>query len=158
MEDLVLNDEEEIVLLNKKLGNTSVKVEVLKEIKQIRNQKPIIILAHSEGIIKAAAENRRVNILLDPHNNQNQDYMHSRNSGLDQAICGLMKKHKIAMGISFASIVNTKNRPLILGKLSQNLRLCKKYNIPIILASFATKKEELVSESNFKALIRSLEQ
>ena len=145
MQDIILKESKEILDLEKKLDQTTKLAD------------KSVIISKSEGQIRASLETKKTSILVDPHNNNERDYMHSRRSGLNQVHCKLAKKNNIAIGISFASIKNSKNIPLTLGKIAQNLRLCKKYKVPIILASFATKKEEVVDLNNFKGLIKSLE-
>ena len=147
MQDLILKDTKDILEIEEKLGQTPKKVSFNKE----------IVISQSEAQVRSALESRKTQILVDPHNNLEKDYMHSRRSGLDQVCCKLAKKNKISIVISYSSIKNSKDRPLTLGKIAQNLRLCKKYKVPIILASFASKKEEVIDLNNFKSLIKSLE-
>lgn len=84
-----------------------------------------------------AAENRRTDILIDAENVPNNDKTHYRSSGLNHLTCGLMKNNRIALGFSFSNLLNSENRPKILGRMRQNVRLCRKYKIKMVLASFA---------------------
>jgi len=68
--------------------------------------------------------------------NRKSDFLRFRNSNLNQVIAKFMADKKIFYGLDLAMIQNeNKRKHIILGRVFQNLGLCKKYGIPIVIAS-----------------------
>lgn len=69
---------------------------------------------------------------------ERKDFMHHRNSGLNQVLCQAMAENHVAYGFSVSSLLTApkEKQAVILGRLHQNIMLAKKYDVEIILASF----------------------
>lgn len=67
------------------------------------------------------------------------DFIHHRNSGLNHVLCTFAHKNEIKVGVSFSELLHATEslKSIILGRIRQNARLCRKYKVPITLASFA---------------------
>ncbi len=113
-----------------------------QEIKYFKDFK--IILGENENSIRKAAENKEIDILL-IQDSKAKDKLSSRDSGLNQVICKLAHENKIAIGFSFSEILKSKEKHKILGRIMQNIRLCRKYKVKMVLASFANNKWEMRS-------------
>lgn len=94
---------------------------------------------------RKTVESKDVDILIGLENAKERDFMHSRNSGLNQVLCKLAKKNKIAIGFNFREVLRSKNRGIILGRMMQNVRLCKKYGVKMVIFSGAKNELELKS-------------
>ncbi len=96
-----------------------------------------IIIGGDEIINRKAVETKNVNLLLDPEPELG-DFMHSRNSGLNQVLVKLAKKNNISIGFSFNKIIKLDNlsKAKLLGKIMQNVRLCNKYKVKIYIVNF----------------------
>jgi len=92
---------------------------------------------------RSVVEKINIDILISPEKEVKRDSLHHRNSGLDQIICRLAKKNRIAIGFSFSSILNSKNPGELLGRMMQNVRFCRKFKVRMILGSFANNEFEL---------------
>ncbi|MEK6952336.1 MAG: RNase P subunit p30 family protein [Nanoarchaeota archaeon] len=90
-------------------------------------------------------ENKKVDIFLSPEKTRTKDFMHSRDSGLNQVLCKLARKNEITVGFNFNDILKSRNRSLILGKMIQNVELCRKYNVKMVILSGAKNRYELRS-------------
>ena len=100
---------------------------------------------------------KKINILLDHESNVKKDSLHYRNSGLNQVSCKLAAKNKIAIGISFSNILEkVKERSELIGRIMQNVKLCNKYKVKMILGSFARNKYELRGAKDLEAFGRVL--
>lgn len=88
-------------------------------------------------------ENKNVDIFLSPEKTRDKDFMHSRDSGLNQVLCKLANKNNIAIGFNFNDLLKSKNRASVLGKMIQNVGLCRKYKVKMIIISGAMNKCEL---------------
>jgi len=118
------------------------KEHLRKEISRAHSKKKkIIVLGSTDEMNRIALEDKRVSILLSPESDRPRDYMHSRNSGLNHVLCRLAVKNNIAIGISFDSVNSAKDlgKAEKMGRISQNILLCRKYKTEIILASFGKK-------------------
>src|SRR3989344_8241198 len=71
-----------------------------------------------------------------------KDSLHQRASGLNQVYCKLAVKHKIAVAFNLSDILKAKNKAVILGRIMQNIRLCRKYKVKMIIISLAEDKYE----------------
>jgi len=148
--------------------NNKEKKEILKELqKQTKIKLNFGILAQKKDIQKAKQisnfvitpesdqsifEKSRPNLIFNLELLPQKDKMHYRNSGLNQVLCNLAKENNIQIGFSFSTILNSKNRVQLLGRIAQNLKLCKKYKLQTIIASFAQNPSEMRNLDDLKAL------
>ncbi len=117
-----------------------------------------IVIYKSTGNDRHAIEKSKANIVFDLGTIATKDSMHHRNSGLNQVLCKLANKNNIMIGFSFSTILNTEGiiRSQILGRLMQNIRLCRKYNVKTIIASFAEKPYDMRPCPDLKSVFVSL--
>jgi ribonuclease P/MRP protein subunit RPP1 len=106
----------------------------------------VVVNGSNDDLNRAALENRRTDILLGPENERERDFIHFRNSGLNQVLCKLANKNKIAIGFSFSDLMNSDTKELVLGRIMQNVFLCRKYKVKMVLGSFARKENEIKNE------------
>src|SRR3989344_8057088 len=78
-------------------------------------------------------ENSKIKILLNPHLVSKKDNLHFRNSGLDQVLCKKMNENGIFMGITLNAI----NNFVEIGRIKQNIKLCRKYKVKIVFFTYA---------------------
>ena len=142
-------------VLKKELENSNlvyVDLILAKNISDLRkktdSQKGLVIVrGGNDEINRTALENKRTDILLGPEFNREKDFIHFRNSGLNQVLCGLAKKNEIAIGFSFNDLLNCKNRAQAIGRMMQNIFLCRKFKLKIVLGCFALKENEVKNRS-----------
>ena len=115
-----------------------------------------IIEGGSEEKNRKAVEDKSTDVLLSPERNIQNDKLSSRNSGLNQVLCQLAHNNKIAIGFSFAELLNSKERSKVIGRWAQNIRLCRKYKVKMVLASFANNKWEMRSPKDLFSLALTL--
>jgi len=101
-------------------------------------------------------EKLKPSIIFEIESENGRDFIHHRRSGLNQVLCKLMQQNKIAYGISISSILNSKNKAVTLGRIAQNIRLCRKYKIEIITASFAQNPFEMRSKHDIESLFKMI--
>ncbi|MFH1592308.1 MAG: RNase P subunit p30 family protein [Candidatus Woesearchaeota archaeon] len=104
-----------------------------------------IVIGGDDGKNRKAVENKNVDILMGLENKSERDFMHSRNSGLNQVLCNLAKKNGVGIGFCFRDVLKSKNRGLILGRMMQNVKLCRKYKVKMMVFSGAKDENELKS-------------
>jgi len=136
-----------------KLGVEGIPVTVLKSenksvlLKAIQEQRRLkkIVIAEGGSLNRLMIEQKLIDILVNPEKGIERDFLHSRNSGLNQVLCRLAKQNKSVIGFSFSAFLNCEGevRAMLLGRMMQNVRLCRKYKVKIILGSFAKNEFEL---------------
>lgn len=139
----LMNEDMEILKFARELGYSKI---YFKE--EIRNFNMVFIENYEKK--RKAVENSNIKILLNPHLVSKKDSLHFRNSGLDQVLCKSMNKNEISLGISLDKIRNF----IDIGRVKQNIKLCRKYKVKILFFSYAENKYQL---RNVKDLISFLE-
>ncbi|MBU4493482.1 MAG: hypothetical protein KKA61_03875 [Nanoarchaeota archaeon] len=117
-----------------------------------------IVIYKSTGNDRHAIEKSKTNIIFDLETVATKDSLHSRNSGLNQVLCKLANKNNVIIGFSFSSVLNTdgKLRSQILGRMMQNIKLCRKYKVKTVITSFAGEPYDLRSCYDLKSVFISL--
>lgn len=161
MKQLVLSQDK---LFENKLYIETEKVEIItsspsKLRSDIQKSEGLVVIqGGDEKINRLAVENRKVDVLLSPEKNDKKDFMFFRNSGLNQVLCKLAKKNNVSIGFNFSDVLNSngKGRSKILGRMAQNVRLCRKYNVAMRFSSFAKDKYELRNDAILDSFTRIL--
>ena len=83
-------------------------------------------------------ESKKVKMIYGLEELGRKDYLHQRASGLNHIMCELARKNDVSIGFSYSLILNNElNSPVIIGRMSQNIKLCRKYEVKTIIGSFA---------------------
>jgi len=88
-------------------------------------------------------ENRKTSVIFDLEKQPKKDNFHYKSSGMNQVLAKLAKEKNICIGFNFNAVLRGKNKPLVLGRMMQNVVLCKKYKAKMLIASFAKKPNNL---------------
>lgn len=148
--------------VNKLQEKTEIKLSIglIADSKNISKAKKLakIVIYKSIGNDRHAIEKSKANVVFDLETIATKDSMHHRNSGLNQILCKLANKNNVMIGFSFSTILNEERmiRSQILGRLMQNIRLCRKYKVKTVIASFAEKPYDLRSCYDLKSVFISL--
>ena len=116
------------------------------EIGFVVNQKNFNKAAKKSGFMVAKSsekdrlfiESKKIKIIYGFEEYGRRDFMHQRASGLNHILCELAAKNKVSVGFSYSSLINSKNAPVLLGRMIQNLGLCRKYKVNTAIASFSS--------------------
>jgi len=105
------------------------------------------------GFSRSLFEKKEVDIIFGLEK-QSNDFGSSRNSGLNEALCAIAKKNNIAISFSVSQILELEGveRTKIVGRIMQNIRLCRKYKLDAIIASFASEPMLMRSPHDMKSL------
>jgi RNase P/RNase MRP subunit p30 len=141
-----------IEALTEKVEDFKIYVAVLVESnpEKFRKFDYLVTKSNNVKVIK-----QKANLLFDVE--EDHDAMHQRRSGLNQVLAKLMKTKKVSYGISFRSILQAKSRSQLIGRVLQNVRLCQKYDVSVVMASFAKTPEQMRSPEDFKSFLRILQ-
>jgi hypothetical protein len=90
---------------------------------------------------------RGVPVIFGLEFSEKPDFIFHRNSGMNQVLAKIAKENNISVGFSFSGFKKAKNKAVVLGRMRQNMMLCRKYSVKTIVASFAFSPGELASGS-----------
>ena len=132
-----------------------IRVKSLNELrKKINKTKGLVVVeGGEEKINRAALENKKVDILLSPEKYAKNDKLYVRDSGLNQVLCKLAHTNKIAIGFNFCDLVNSKEREVLMGRMMQNIRFCRKFKVDMVFDCFCECKFD---KKNLGSLCRTL--
>jgi RNase P/RNase MRP subunit p30 len=118
----------------------------------------IFVLGVDDEINRVVLENKKTTGLISPEFERIKDYMDHRNSGLNQVLCAIASKNKkmIIENLNDFFKLEKKNKALLLGKWTQNIKLCKKYRTNLVLIPVANNMDEILSLENLKNIYKDL--
>ncbi len=123
---------------------------LLADVKQISSFKKskLIFAKGCREAIEAGAH-----VLFDFEIDKRDDFLHHRASGLNQVLCNIAKRKNSIIAFNFNSILNADDgfKAKIIGRIQQNIKLCRKYKVSMLPLSFAADTFELRSPTDFKA-------
>lgn len=141
MNDLVLTKEK-----HEKLGFSNVYKVTVKEIRNLNELRKLIKkdinIVKGSKLNRGVLESKHVDILLDPYVYIRKDSLHHRNCGLNHIICKIAKRNDKIIGLSFSEILRSGKKEMILERVRQVIKLCRKYKIRMVFSSFAENKFE----------------
>lgn len=114
----------------------------VKELRILRNKRKLFDILLVRGgdlrMNRTACETPEVDILTHPEYNRND-------AGLNHVMMKLAKRNNVAVEINYREILTAseKTRSKILANMRNNVKLAKKYGVPIILCSGAISHYEL---------------
>jgi len=121
----------------------------------LKGQK-VFIAIKSSNIDRNVIEGSKADLIFSFEDNTRKDFIHQRASGLNHILCKLAKDNGITIGFSLSSILNAKDRHVMLGRIMQNIKLCEKFKLKTIIASFAQKTFDMRSVYDSIILFKAL--
>ena len=143
--------------------NTNIKLNfgLIAEPKDIIKAKRVcnFVIIESSEKDQNILENSKPHLIFNLEKNSNKDKTHYRYSGLNQVMCKLANKDNIIIAFSFSELLNStkERRSILLGRIIQNLRFCKKYKVETILSSFAKTPKEMRTIKDLNSLKKILQ-
>ena len=122
--------------------------------KAIARKKIIIIQGKDDSFNRAALETKRIFMLLSPEATAGRDFMSYRNSGMNQVLCKIAEKNNVTIGISFSELLeinNSINLAERIGRIMQNIAICRKYKTKMHLSNFSKKEEQMRSALDLRS-------
>ncbi len=115
------------------------------------------VITQSSSKDQHVFEKLKPSLIFNLEKSKRKDKPHYRYSGLNQVLCKLAAKNNIIIGFSFSELFNSTRRHILLGRIMQNLRFCKKYHCKTLFASFAKNPFELRSDKQLQTFNRILQ-
>jgi len=139
------------------------KIKTKLKLSQIEIQDPKKLHRGVNSLVKAEENSRPIidfapTIVYDFEVVQEKDTLHQRVSGLNQIMCKIAKAKGTMIAFNLQTIISLKGmkRALILGRIAQNIKLCRKYKNDVIIASFAKEPLEMRTPHDLQALFYTI--
>ncbi len=115
--------------------------------KAIKKSNFLVAKSSSSDSDRFFIESGKLKMIYGFEENSKKDYLHQRASGLNHVFCSIAVKKNVAFGFSYSSLFdkNEQGRCVTLGRIIQNLSLCQKYDVKIVISSFAENPYDLRS-------------
>ncbi|PKP54512.1 MAG: hypothetical protein CVT90_00895 [Candidatus Altiarchaeales archaeon HGW-Altiarchaeales-3] len=132
--------------------------EIAKLARKAMNCADLIFGYGNFNVNREFAECFEMDILSHPERNIPNDFMDQKNSGIDHIIAKLLAEHKTAIEINFSDILNVYGllRAQVMGRITQNIKLARKYNCLSILTSGADNMWGMRAPGEFVAVGKAL--
>jgi ribonuclease P/MRP protein subunit RPP1 len=121
------------------IGIEAKTIEELKKLAKIRREFDFLLVEGSDlELNRTAVQTKEVDILVHPEYNR-------KDSGFNHTMARLAAENNVAIEINFREILlSSKNtRANIMHRIQENVKLCKKYNTPIVICSGAVTHWQL---------------
>lgn len=82
---------------------------------------------------RSYVESGKYRLILDPHQDVKKDFIHHRNCGFNHVVAKLAAEKQVAFGFSLAKL----HTPQQMGRVMQAIKLCRKYNVTMVLCTGA---------------------
>lgn len=134
-------------------GNVKVSYGILADPKKISKAKGLgkEIFVKSSNFDREVIERGSKLTIFGLETRGKRDFIHQRNSGLNQVLCKFAKQNEINYGLPFSDILNSGYSDKIIGRVKQNIKLCKKYGVKVVFGSFASDPYEMRGAYDLKA-------
>lgn len=124
-----------------------------KNLNKVFKQSRLIVVKSSDKD-RYFIESKKTRAIYGFEETHKKDFLHQRASGLNHIMCELAKKNNVAVGFSYSLLFN-KNpilASMIIGRMIQNISLCQKYKVKIVISSFSDKPFDMRSYYDTKSL------
>lgn len=131
------------------------KKNLVRKINRIK-QKGFLVLVEAvdDDFDRFVLEKTQAEMIFGLERVHKKDAMHYRRSGLDQVLCKILSEKKKTVVFSLKDALE----PLVLGRMIQNLKFCKKYKVKFIFGSLAQEPEEMKAAHDLSLFLIRLQQ
>jgi len=127
----------------------------IKELDRAKRTGAIVFVKSSENDLQAL-ESGKAEVMFGFEGAARKDYIHQRASGLNHVLCDIAKRKNVSAAFSFSEILNSDERKKTMGRISQNIALCRKSKVNMLIGSFAGKPYEMRAPKDLKSLFSLL--
>jgi len=130
-----------------------------KNIDKVKNRfrnKGVFVAIKSSNIDREVIERPKADLIFSLEENSKKDFMHQRGSGLNHIMCKLAHDNSLIIGFSLSSLLHSEKKYIILGRMMQNIKLCRKYKVKTAIASFSSNPFDMRSPNDIVSLFTSL--
>ena len=139
---------DDVVLLE---GDT--KKQLIRDAMMAKRKKKIVIYAAAtEESLRFVLEKVPVDIVFGMEKIHPKDSMHYVRGGLDQVLCKIAREKGKTIGFAFLDVLESSSRGKLLARMMLNIKLCKKYGVPMIFSNFGKVKFQMRSKKDLEIM------
>lgn len=99
-------------------------------------------------------EHEKPTLLINPEYGDRADHLHQRASGLNHILARACAKNNVTVCFTVAPLLKLSpaKRAQILGRISQNITICRQFRVPMKIATLAQTPEELRNPADLASL------
>lgn len=112
--------------------------------------------AKDEEKARKAISDRRIDFVYNLEDNKKKDKFNTRSSGLNQVFCKLARENNVGVGFNFNLVLNSDNINMTIGRMKQNVKLCRKFKVNMVLFSGAKNRFEMRAAKDMMAFGMSI--
>ena len=123
--------------------------ETRRIIDSLKGKKKVIaVVGGDDAFNRRAIETLRIDYLISPENNVSRDTLKQRDSGINHVVAKVAKEKGVKIVVDFSEVAKLKGKEkaLRMGKVIQNIEICRKVGCGLKIASLATEKCSVVDE------------
>lgn len=111
--------------------------------KAMRHSKLLVVKSSDKD--RFFIESKKIKLVYAFEETNKKDYINQRASGLNHITCEIARNNNVAIGFCYSSLLNKNDQAILLliGRMIQNISLCRKYRVKTIIGSFSEKPLEL---------------
>jgi RNase P/RNase MRP subunit p30 len=133
---------------------------IIASLQDKKKKKVIALLARDDPFNRRAIETLKINYLVSPERNWQgkKDSLKQRDSGLNHVTAKEAKKEGISIVIDFSYLMklDKEKASIVLARIIQNIKICRRAKCDIKIATFAKTKKEISSQKNLETFLFSL--
>jgi len=127
-------------------------------LKDKKKKKKIAFVGGNDSLNRRAIETLEIDYLISPERETMKDTLKQRDSGINHVVARKAKEKdiKIIVDLGEVSKLEGIEKAKRLGKIIQNVKICRKVGCNILLASLASKKNDVLDTKGRQALGENL--
>lgn len=138
-----------------KQNSISIKTAIIANQKNLNKtmqySKPLIVKSSDND--RLLIESKKIKLIYGFEQINRKDYLSQRASGLNHITCDSARRNNVVIGFSYSSLLDKKHpASLLMGRMMQNISLCRKYKVKTAIASFSDNPFELRSPHDLISL------
>lgn len=138
-----------------KVSKLAIKTAILNPKNPAKARRKADFLISDENA-RTSFETKEIDIVFGLEAKAKNDFNRQRNSGLNQVLCEIARKKEKTYGFNFRDILVAKDRPAVIGRIMQNIELCKKYKVKTAIFSGAKEAAEMRNLTDLKSFFNTL--
>ncbi len=172
MIDIVLpnGNEEEFIAIAEQLGMTGLcflydkpkditslqktsRIPLYAAITQLSKRADLRMMQGRENL-RDVLEKTNVDLAFEIEEAKEKDFMHQRNAGMNHILANIAHEKQRMIGFSIHLLLTTSGRirAQTIGRMMQNVAVCRKYKVQMVLASFARTPWQMRNKEEVKAI------
>ncbi len=128
-------------------------------VESLRNKGKIIaIMGYDNVYNRRILETFVINYLVSPEKYEKNDNLKQKDSGINHVLAKIAKQKNISIVIDFSDLkeCNPLELSTRLSRIIQNIKICRKTNTKINIATFAKNKKEFVKKKDLQEFMLSI--